>query len=286
MSVAVLFFMVWTFLPLGYAFVRSFYDWQPTAPSQRFLGVANYREALFADPLFWRAAKNTLAFTLANVCAGTILCLSVALMINAVSHGGWATLFRVSYFLPHVASLAAVALVWQFIYQPRFGLLNACLRAVAGALYLPPPEIGWLTRPQWAMTSVIIMHLWKNLGFRTVIYLAGLQDIPESLYDAAKIDGAGRWAQIRAITLPLLAPSLALTTVMSTIGSLQVFAQVFMMTRGGPMHATLTVVYLIYQEAFEIFRFGYAAAVSFILFSVILVLTVIQMKLLQPRFEY
>lgn len=287
MGVAVLFFAVWTFLPLGYAFFRSFYDWHPITGAQRFLGLANYHEALFEEPLFWQAAKNTVVFTLANVGIGTGLCLSVAMMVNAVSHRGWATLFRITYFLPFVASLAAVALVWRFIYQPRFGILNAAIRVFAEALRLaPPPEIGWLTRPQWAMMSVIIMTLWKNLGFRMVIYLAGLQDIPESLYDAARIDGAGRWAQIRHVSIPLLAPSLVLTTVMSTIGSLQVFGQIFIMTRGGPMNATLTIVYLVYREAFELFRFGYAAAISFILFAFILVLTVVQTRLMRPRWEY
>jgi len=287
MGLAVLFFATWTFLPLGYALFRSFYDWHPVIPNPDFLGFANYREALVGESLLWLTSKNTLVFTVVNVVVGTCLCLGVAILVNAVTRRTWATVFRVSYFVPYVASLAAVALVWQFIYQPRFGVLNSTLRLIAETLGLPaPPEIGWLTRPQWAMTAVIIMTLWKNLGFRMVIFLSGLQDIPEALYDAARIDGAGRWAQIWHVTVPLLAPTLMLTTVMSTIGSLQFFGPIFMMTRGGPMNSTLTVVYLIYRQAFELFRFGYASAISFLLFAVILVITVLQTKVLQPTFEY
>ncbi len=285
-GLAIAFFTVWTFVPLGYTLFRSFFDWHPAMPDPVFVGLANYRNALVGETFLLLAAKNTLVFTLVNVGIGTVLCLGVAVLINAVTNRTWATLFRASYFVPYVASLAAVALTWQFIYQPRFGILNSAVRQLAIALGLPSPEIGWLTRPQWAMTAVIIVTLWKYLGFRMVIFLAGLQDIPEALYDAAKIDGAGHWAQVRCVTVPLLAPTLMLTTVWSTIHSLQFFGPIFMMTRGGPMNATLTVVYLIYRQAFEQLRFGAAAAISFLLFGVILGITALQTKVLRPRFEY
>jgi multiple sugar transport system permease protein len=199
-----------------------------------------------------------------------------------------ATIYRTAYFLPLVSSMVGSALIWRTsIYQPRFGLLNTAMFGVADALGLPPPpEIGWLTRPQWALTSVTIMTIWKFMGFRMVTFLAGLQDIPASLYEAAEIDGAGPLARLRHITIPLLAPTFAFVLVISTTGSLQIFAPMFIMTEGGPMYATLTVVYLMYQKAFEVLRFGYAASVSFILFGVILILTVTQTRLLRPRWEY
>jgi multiple sugar transport system permease protein len=285
MGSAIVFFSVWTILPVAYTFFRSFYDWQPILKQHDFIGLGNYQEALLEDTLFWKALYNTLYFSLANVGIGTFLCLIVAMMINATKH--FSTFFRISYFMPVVTSLVAVSLVWQFIFQPRFGILNSAIFAMAQALHLPPPrEIGWLTRPEWAMISIILMSLWKYLGFRMVIFLAGLQAIPDTFYEAAQLDGAGRWAQFRYVTIPLLAPTLVFVLVIGVINSLQTFAPMYIMTQGGPMNATVTVVLLLYQKTFELFRFGYGAAISFLLFGLILALTVVQLKLLQPRWQY
>ena len=285
MGSSMLFFILWTFYPFAYTFLRSFFDWHPLRTGYPFVGLGNYREALFVDTLFWKSMYNTVYFSLANVGIGTFLCLGVAVMINSVKR--FSTFYRASYFMPMVASLVASSVVWQFIYQPRFGILNNTLFTVASALRLPPPpEIGWLTTPQMAMNSIILMSFWKYLGFRMVIFLAGLQSIPDTYYEAAQLDGAGRWRQFRDITFPLLRPTLVFVLVIGVMNSLQTFGQMFVMTDGGPMNATLTVVFLVYRKAFELFRFGYAAAASFILFGIILILTFTQIKLMPTRWEY
>ncbi|NIP22218.1 MAG: sugar ABC transporter permease, partial [Phycisphaerae bacterium] len=173
-GLAIVFFSVWTVFPFIYTFIYSFYDWQPLRLEQKFLGLGNYQEALFKDRLFWKALGNSFYFAIGNVVFGTALCLLVALMINAAKR--FNAFFRASYFMPTVAGMVAVSLVWEFIYQPRFGILNTALFALAEFIRLPPPpEIGWLTRPQWAMPSIILFGFWKFLGVRMIILLAGLQ---------------------------------------------------------------------------------------------------------------
>jgi len=284
-TLVVIFYGVWAAFPFTYAFVRSFTKWHPLVFDFNFIGLANYREALFEDTLFWPAMGKTAYFTAANVIVGTALSLLLALMINSVKrfHG----FFRFAYFLPVPLGIVPVALVWQFILQTRFGILNTAIFAIARALHLPPPpEIGWLTRPQWAMPSIIMLTWWKWVGFRMVIFLAGLQSIPDVFYEAAQIDGAGRWAQFRNITLPLLVPTVLLTLVWSTVNSIQVFAQVQVMTNGGPMNATRTIMMHLYDRTFGLYRFGYGAALSFILFVIIMSLTAFELKVLRVRWEY
>ena len=285
---AVVFLVMWAYLPITYTFFRSFYDWRLLSKEMPFVGLDNYHKALFDDPYFWNALGNSFTFALGNVGIGTFLCLTVALMIHSVKR--FTTFFRSVYFLPVVISMVPAALVWQFIYQPRFGILNNYMFAAAEALHLPPPpEIGWLTRPEWAMRSLIIFGFWKFLGFRMTILLAGLQNIPEDFYEAARIDGAGHWAQFRHITIPLLVPALAFVLVTGTINSIQAFAQMQVMTGGGPARSTETIVMLVYNYALGEgggLRFGYAAAISYILFGIIFLITVFQLKVLRPRFEY
>ena len=173
------------------------------------------------------------------------------------------------------------------ILQPRFGILNTAIFALADLLHLPPPpEIGWLTRPQWAMPSIILLTWWKWLGYRMVILLAGLQSIPDDFYEAAQIDGAGRWAQLRSVTLPHLAPTIALTLFHTTISSKQAFDQVRVMTNGGPMNATRTIMLHLYDKTFALYRFGYGSALSFILFGIIFCLTAVQLRMLRSTWEY
>lgn len=284
-GLAVVYFAVWTVFPFIYTFGYSFFDWQPLRPTQPFLGLANYREALFEDRLFWKALGNSFYFAIGNVVLGTTICLLVALMINATKH--FNAFFRASYFIPTVTGMVAVSLVWEFIYQPRFGILNSTLFATTEALSLPPPpEIGWLTRPQWAMPSLILFGFWKFLGVRMIILLAGLQNIPQTYYEASEIDGAGTWAKFRYITLPLLMPALAFVIVVGVINSIQVFVPMFVMTEGGPMNSTTSVVMLLYQKTFQLYRFGYGAAISFILFAIIMVMTVFQLRFLRRIWDY
>jgi multiple sugar transport system permease protein len=284
MGSAVLFFAIWTFFPVLYAFFRSFYNWRPLLPDQQFVGLGNYAEALFKDSLFWKAMYNTVYFAVANVGIGTFVCLGFAILINSARR--LSGFYRTVYFMPVMMSLIAASVVWGFIYQPRFGILNTILLFIAQFLHLPPPpEIGWLTDPKMAMNSIVLMNWWF-LGYRMIILLAGLQAIPDTFYEAAQIDGAGRWAQFAHITMPLLRPTFLFVLVIGTINSLQVFGQMFVLTRGGPMNATLSLVYLLYNEAFGLARFGYAAAISFILFAIIMGLSFLQLTLGRSRWEY
>jgi multiple sugar transport system permease protein len=281
---AAAYFLVWTVFPFVYTFIYSFFDWQPLRPTQKFVGFDNYYEALFDDQRFWQAVANSFEFAFGNVVLGTVICLLVAVMIHSVRR--FQAFFRASYFMPTVTGMVAVALVWEFIYQPRFGILNTAIFGAVDFLNLPPPpEIGWLTRPQWAMPSLILFGFWKFLGVRMIILLAGLQNIPQTYYEAAQIDGAGARAAFFRITLPLLMPALSFVIVVGVINSLQVFVPMFVMTDGGPLFATTTLVLLLYEKTFELFRFGYGAAISFILFGFIMILTMIQIRFLRSSWE-
>lgn len=283
-GIAAVYFLAWTVFPFIYTFIYSFFDWQPLRPTQQFVGFDNYVEALFQDQRFWQAMANSFEFAFGNVILGTLVCLMVAAMINSVKR--FQAFFRASYFMPTVTSMVGVALVWEFIYQPRFGILNTSIFAIADWLNLPPPpEIGWLTRPQYAMPSLILFGLWKYLGVRMIILLAGLQNIPPTYYEAAQIDGAGARATFLRITLPLLMPALSFVVVVGVINSLQVFVPMFVMTAGGPLYATTSVVLLLYEKTFELFRFGYGAAISFILFAIIMFLTFLQIRFLRSSWD-
>jgi multiple sugar transport system permease protein len=237
----------------------------------RLVGVDNYRR-LFQDPLFWVALRNTALFV---VVAGPLsigLSLGAALLV-ASRAVRLRALFRTMFFLPVVTTLVAVAVVWRYIYHPRFGLLNWAL----GAVGVGP--IDWLGDPRFAMPAIILMAVWKNFGFNMVIFVAGLQSIPERLYEAARVDGAGAAAQFRWITLPLLAPTFVFVLVITMIGYFQLFAEPYVMTQGGPSHATLSLVMLMYLQGFRWWTMGYAAAVAFVLFAIILALTLVTMRL-------
>jgi multiple sugar transport system permease protein len=236
----------------------------------RVVGLGNYRRLLH-DPLFWVALRNTFVFV---VVAGPLsigLSLGAAVLLSARVVRAKA-LFRTVFFLPVVTTLVAVAVVWRYIYHPRFGLLNYAL----GTLGVGP--VDWLGDPRFAMPAIILMAVWKNFGFNMVIFVAGLQSIPDRLYEAASIDGARSWLQFRSITLPMLAPTFAFVALLTMIGYFQLFAEPYVMTQGGPAHSTLSIVLLMYQEGFRWWNMGYAAAVAFVLFAVILTLTLVMMR--------
>lgn len=235
----------------------------------RFVGVENYVHLLH-DPLFWVALRNTAYFV------GVAGPLSVALSLGAAMlvtprFVRWRTVFRTIFFLPVVTTLVAVAVVWRYVYHPRFGLLNYGL----SALGIGP--IDWLGDPHWAMPSIILLAIWKNFGFNMVIFMAGLQSIPDRLYEAASIDGARSWKQFRHVTLPMLAPTFLFVALMTAIGYFQLFAEPYVMTEGGPAHSTLSIVLLMFQHGFRWWNLGYAAAVAFVLFAIILALTFLMM---------
>jgi len=235
-----------------------------TAPKP--VGLDNYT-ALLSDDRFLKALRNTFFYTIVSVPLGLAIALGLALALNVRIRGiAW---IRTAYFLPVVTSTIAIALVWQWIYSPESGLLNE----VIGLVGIPAQR--WLGDPTLAMPAIIAMSIWQGLGVNVIIFLAGLQAIPNELLDAASVDGAGRWARFRGVVLPLLTPAIFFTGVLSLIGSFQVFDQVFVLARPRPTDATITIVYFIYENGFKFFKMGYASAASWVLFLIVALFTAI-----------
>jgi ABC-type sugar transport system permease subunit len=261
--------------PLLFAFYLSFHEWNLLEPAKPFVGLGHYVE-LASDGLFWTAAKNTVVYSL-YVPATMVLALGVALLLNREIKG--AAVLRAIFFLPYITSFVAISIVWQWMYDPDFGLLNWMLGLVGLGPY------PWLGSPSTALLALIIMAVWIHIGFQMIIFLAGLQAIPNEYYEAAVIDGAGPWRRFWRITWPLLKPTTFFVLVTSIIGSFQVFTFVYVMTEGGPLHATDVIVYHIYQNAWQFLRMGYAAAMSWVLFAVIFAITLLQFRLLGRKME-
>ena len=260
------------FLPVAASLLLSFTDFDIYALGRldrlRFIGLENYRR-LLNDPMFCTALKNTLYFVIVGGPLSVLVSLGAALLVNH-RLTRFQGVFRALLFLPVVTTLVAVAVVWRYLYHPRYGFLNYVL----GLAGLPP--IDWLGDSDWAMPAIILMAVWKNFGFNMVVFIAGLQSIPRRLYEAAEIDGADGWAQFRYITLPMLAPTFLFVTVVTLIGYFQLFAEPYVMTQGGPADSTLSVALLMFQEGFRWWNLGYAAAVAFVLFLIILAGTLVQ----------
>jgi multiple sugar transport system permease protein len=252
------------------ALMLSFTRWDMLNPP-KWIGLRNYVYFLTDHPLFWRVLGNTFYYTALAVPLGVAIPFLVAVAMNQKLRG--ITVFRTVYFLPVISSMVAVSVIWFWIYNRDYGLLNSLLSLVG------LPRQGWLTSEKWAMPALVVITLWKDLGIDMMILLAGLQDVPEALYDAAKIDGAGRWTCFRHVTLPLMTPSIFLVTILTAIGAFQVFEQTYVLTQGGPHYATLTLGYYIYQQAFQLFRMGAAAALAYVLFAVVLVATLAQFRI-------
>ena len=238
-----------------------------------FVGLKNYVD-LLADPLFWKSLINTFYF----VVIGVPITLGLGLLIaNALNRGvtKFRTAFRVGYYLPVITSIVAIAVVWRFLLNPDVGLINMML----ASLGITGP--AWLADPLLAMPSIIAMAVWRNLGFAMVVFLAGMQAIPATLYEAASIDGAGRWQLFRFITIPMLRPTILFMTVITTIGYLQLFEEPFVMTDGGPLDSTLSVTMYMYQQGFKFFHQGYASAVAYVLFVIVAFVAFLQFKFLR-----
>lgn len=255
--------------PMVASLVISFSRWNLVGPPQ-WVGFENFR-IQFHDPLFWKVVLNTVYYSLVSVPLGIVISLGLALVLNQKIKG--VTWYRSVYFIPVVTPMVAVALVWSWLYSPDFGAINTVLNYVG----IKGPK--WLSDTTWAMPSVIIMSIWKSLGFNMVILLAGLQDIPEQLYEAADLDGAGRWHKFKNITLPMLSPAIFFVMIMSVISSFQVFSQIYVMTEGGPANSTNVIVLHIYNLAFRYWKMGEACVVGWVLFSIVLLFTLIQFGL-------
>ncbi len=280
-----LFLTVFLAIPIGQALLYSFTSYD-LIEAPRFAGLDNYVR-LLRDERFRRAILNTVYFAAVTVPVGTALALVLAVLVNRAIRG--VQIFRTAYYLPVVTSLVGVSLIWLWLYEPELGLLNDVLEVVG------LPRLKWLQSPETAMPAIILLSVWKNMGLHMTIYLAGLQGIPQHLYEAAEIDGAGAWRRFRGITLPLLAPTTYFVVVFYFINALQMFVQVWVMTPGGggglrtvggPLDSTLTVVALVYVTAFQNLQMGYASAMSFALFLIILVITLLNTRLLRYEFEY
>ena len=267
------------FMPVIAAFAMSFTDFDIYALGNldylRFVAFKNY-STLLSDPLFWTAIKNTFYFVMVGGPLSVAASLAAAVLLNSkfIRFKG---VFRLIYFLPVVTTHVAVSIVWRYIYHPRFGLLNYLL----GFIGIGP--VDWLGDPNWSMPAIILLVVWKNFGYNMVIFIAGLQNIPEELYEAASIEGASAWQQFKHITIPQLAPTTLFISVITMIGYFQLFAEPYVMTQGGPLNSTLSIVLYMYQEGFRWWNIGYSTALAFMLTVIILIGTSIQFKLQKER---
>lgn len=274
-----LLFAIFTLFSFGYAFYLSFHEWNILEPAKPFVGLDNY-ERLFGDRRFRQAIVNTFYYTAVSVPLTIIIGLLIALLLNnQIKARG---LFRTLYYIPVITPLVVAAIIWKWVYNGDFGLLNYYL--IKFNLINEP--LLWLSDKNLAMPAVILMSVWKSVGFAMVVYLAGLQAIPEDFYDAAKVDGASRIRRLKDITVPLLSGTTFFLVVISVLGSFQVFTQIFIMTSGGPVGRTSTIVYEIYTTAFKQFEMGYASAMAYVMFAIMLVFTLLQMRFVYREVEY
>jgi multiple sugar transport system permease protein len=272
-SVAVIlmlvFYSIFFMIPIFNGVLGSFYEWNPIEGTKDFIGLGNYK-FLFSSPLFWISLKNTLLFTIISVVGRTVLGLLLAVGLHSITKGK--DYLRSSYFLPVIMPIVAVSIVWKWIYHPRMGLLNMFLMmfGITGE--------NWLGNSNLALPSVLMMTIWKDVGYAVIIFMAALLNVPKSLYEAAEIDGANKSQIFFKIVLPTIKPTIIFIVITSLISYFQSFVQIFIMTKGGPGTATYVLSYLIYNEAFVRYNFGYASAVAVVLFLIIIFITVIQKK--------
>ena len=275
----ILLFGVFTALSVSYALYLSFHEWNVLEPQKPYVGLDNYQR-LLDDRRFRDAVVNTGYYTVTSVPLTIVLGLLIALLLNIQIRARG--LFRALFYLPVITPLVIAAIIWKWVYQGDYGLLNYYLMR----LHIIDEPLLWLADKRLAMPAVVIMSVWKSVGFAMVVYLAGLQAIPQDLYDAAKVDGANGWRRLRDITIPLLSTTTFFLVVILVIGSLQAFTQIFVMTNGGPVGSTTTIVYYIYQHAFKRFDMGYASAMAFALFVLMFGFTLIQMRFFYREHEF
>lgn len=256
--------LIFRIVPVGVSFAASFTQWNVFSPP-RWVGLANYR-ALWDSPAFWQVLSNTALFALMYIPGVMVAGLALALLVDRGGKG--IAFFRGLYFMPYITSVVAVALAWKWVFSTRFGILNNALRQVGVA---DPP--GWLSDPEWALVSIAIVYVWQNSGFIMLLFLAGLQTVDDSYIEAARIDGARSWQIFRHITLPLLVPVGFFILIICLVASTQTFEATYALTKGGPNGASTTLAYDIYQNAFVFFRMGYASAIAYVLFLILVAVT-------------
>jgi multiple sugar transport system permease protein len=270
---------VFFFLPVLAGLVLSFTDFDIYAigalDTARFVGLRNYAQ-LLANPLFWKALGNTFYYVIVGGPLSVATSLAAALFVSS-KLARFPTLWRSVFFAPVVTSLVAVAIVFRYLYHPRYGLLNSALNAIGIS------SIDWLGDPHWAMPAIILLAVWKNFGYNMLIFVAGIQSIPEELYEAAKLDGARAAQRFLRITFPLLGPTFLFVGVTTMLGFFQLFAEPYVMTQGGPLKSTTTIVLLMYEEGFRWWRMGMAAAIAFVLLVIMLIGTLVQIRVQRAR---
>jgi multiple sugar transport system permease protein len=262
-TVAILALVAW---PVVAALLGSLHDWNPLNGTYRWVGLANYRR-LFSDPVFWTSSVNTMVFMVGAIVGRVVLGLALAYAIHSRLIRS-KTLYRTLFYLPTVTPLVAVAYVWRLMYNPQFGAVNSIFGL----------DVNWLYDSRFALPAVMVMTIWKDFGYAVILYLAGLYALPTDVLEAAEVDGARAWARFRRVIWPMLRPTTLFVVVTSMIGYLQAFVQVFVLTAGGPGNSTSLISYLIYQEAFVKYDFGYASAVAFVLFVATAVLTMLYFR--------
>ena len=270
-------FCVFIVFPVTASFYLTFTRYDILTPPT-FIGLRNFEFMLTGDPIFWKVLGNTIYYSVVQVPLNIVVALGLATALNQRLRG--VVVYRTLYFIPVVSSIIAVAIVWRWVYDGDWGILNWLLSFVG------IPKHNWLFEPGLAMPSVIAMNVWKNMGYNMVLFLAGLQGIPDVYYEAAKIDGARGWHLFRHITLPLLSPVMLFVLVISVINSFQVFGAIYIMTKGGPLDATNVLVYHLYFKGFQELQMGYAAALAWVLFSFLFAITLIQTRLAKSWVHY
>lgn len=262
----IVYFAVFLFYPIYKAFAGSLHDWNPLIQKYNYIGWENYRFVL-GDKLFWKSLTNTLFFTAISTVLRLAVGLALALMLFS-RMTKMRTFFQGLFYMPTVTPMVAVSFVWMWMFNPQFGLINRFFHL----------DINWLKNSNWAMIAIIIMTVWKDFGYATVLFLAGLMGLPEEVYEASRIDGANGWQTFKNITLPLLKPVTLFVTITSLISYFQTYIQILVMTEGGPGTSTFVISYLIFDEAFVNYNFGTASAIAVILFVVIAVLTLLMFR--------
>ena len=273
-------FVIFTMLPIIFAVVLSFCNWDGNHPIE-FVGIKNYLN-LGTDARFQAALVNTIAYCLGHIPLTMVCSLGLAVLLNRKLKGR--NIFRTLAFFPYVASLVAVAVVWNMLFNPQMGPVNMILNQI---LKIPPQSLpGWAADKDWAMITVVMFSIWKSMGYYMVIYLAGLQGIPSDLYESASLDGATGWQKFHYITWPMLLATTFFVLVMMTIASFKVYDLIYMLTQGGPGTSTLVLVYHIYNTAFVNGKYGYASCISMVLFVIVLAVTIIQFTWEKKHADY
>ncbi|HPE69526.1 MAG TPA: sugar ABC transporter permease [Thermotogota bacterium] len=269
--------VIFIYVPLGWAIFISFYKWNMIRP-MRWVGLANYTR-LFESSEFWNSLWITGVYILGTVIPSIVLGLLLAMLLNVEWLKGRG-LYRTLFYIPVITSMAAAAVIWSWLFETQYGLINFFLS------WFGITDIAWLEDPKYALTALIIVGVWKRIGYNMVLFLAGLQTIPRAYYEAAEIDGATPWGKFRNITLPLLSPTTLFVLIMQFIASFRVFVSVSVLTRGGPAKSTQVITYYLYENAFKYLKFGYASAVAVVMFGLMILFTLLQFRFTRKRVHY